>query len=186
MAINKKRVEELTYQLLIELGEDPSRPGLVDTPRRVAKFWDEFISYQDDNMETTFESIKTDQLVIVSGMRVWSLCEHHLLPFYTDISIGYLTQKEVLGLSKFGRIAHFWAHRLQTQEQLVDQISKALVSLVGDDVAVLGQGAHLCMMMRGVKTPALMTTSSLSGRFLIESDLRAEFLSLTRRQHEPF
>lgn len=185
--MSEQRIQELVRELLSQVGEDPDRPGLVDTPRRVAKFYSEFFDYFDPNMETTFEAIQTDQLVVVLDMRVWSLCEHHLLPFYADISIGYLTQKRVLGLSKFGRIAHACAHKLQTQENLVDEISKKLVSLVGEDVAVLAQGAHLCMMMRGVKTPALMTTSSLRGRFRTEPDLRAEFLSLARsRTNEPF
>lgn len=179
--MSEQRIQELVRELLAQVGEDPDRPGLVDTPKRVAKFYSEFFDYRDENMETTFEAIQTDQLVVVSDMRVWSLCEHHLLPFYADISVGYLTQEKVLGLSKFGRIAHYCAHKLQTQENLVDEISSELVRLVGPDVAVLAQGAHLCMTMRGVKTPAIMTTSSLKGRFRTEQDLRAEFLSLARR-----
>lgn len=181
-ANNSQKIEELIRQLLQLVGEDPTRPGLVDTPKRVSKFYQEFFDYTDENMETTFEAIETDQLVVVSGMRVWSLCEHHMLPFYSDISVGYLTQTNVLGLSKFGRIAHSCAHGLQTQEKLVDDISKKLINLVGPDVAVLGQGVHLCMMMRGIRTPALMTTSSLQGRFRSEQDLRAEFLDLARRR----
>ena len=187
--INRERIADLTRELLVEIGEDPLRPGLLGTPDRVAKFWDEFAGYSDTNMETTFESVSVDQLVVVSGMRVWSLCEHHLVPFYSDISVGYLTTERVLGLSKFGRIAHYFAHRLQTQEKLVEDIGQALTDLVGADVGVIGRGVHLCMMMRGIRTPAVMTTSSLRGRFRDEQDLRAEFLSLAsqgERNHGPF
>lgn len=174
-----KHLEELAREMLVTLGEDPEREGLKETPRRFAGWWKEFIDYNPGNFDTTFEAIATDQMVVVSGIRVWSLCEHHLLPFYTDIAIGYIAQSKVLGLSKFARIAHNYAHRLQIQERLVDQIAEEVRTLTGSgDVAVIGRGQHLCMTMRGIRTPALMTTSTMHGRFRTIPEVRQEFLTL--------
>lgn len=122
------------------------------------------------------------QMVVVSGMRVWSLCEHHLLPFWADVSIGYIADGRVLGLSKFARIAHKFAHRLQLQEQLVLQIADEIEAVTGTrNVAVIATGEHLCMTMRGVKTPAMMHSSVMRGVFRTDADARAEFLALTKR-----
>ena len=132
-------------------------------------------------MDTLFERVEADQLVVVSGIRVWSLCEHHILPFYCDIAIGYIASGAVLGLSKFGRIAHAYAHRLQIQEQLVQQIADEVQAMtLSPDVAVLASGVHLCMVMRGIKTPALMTSSIMRGCFRESDSARQEFLSLAR------
>src|SRR5262245_13700030 len=103
--VNYPRLLELGRELLVALGEDPDREGLQGTPRRWADWWREFIEYDPGNTETTFSSVSTDQLVCVSGMRVFSLCEHHLLPMWCDVSIGYVPGDKVLGLSKFARIA---------------------------------------------------------------------------------
>lgn len=177
--MNIEKIESLIAELLIEIGEDPTRPGLQDTPRRVASMWQEFVAFDPGKIETCFETANTDQMVVVRGMRVWSMCEHHLLPFYCDISIAYIAQNKVLGLSKFGRIAHLYAHRLQIQEQLVEQIANEVMRATdSQDVAVIGKGEHLCMTMRGVKTPAIMVSSSLHGRFRTEKETRAEFLQL--------
>jgi len=172
-------IEAATAMILRAIGEDPDRPGLVDTPRRVANWWAEFASYQDDNLDTTFPAHRVDQLVMVTGVRVWSLCEHHLLPFYCDLSMAYIIREQVLGLSKFGRIAHQHAHRLQTQESLVDHVALGLrAATKSEDVAVVARGEHLCMTMRGIKTPATMVSSSLHGQFRHDAAARAEFLSL--------
>lgn len=176
-----EKVKELTRQLLEALGEDPGREGLKETPRRVADFWSEFLQYRPGNHETVFESVKADQMVVVSGMRVWSLCEHHLLPFWCDISVGYITGDRVLGLSKFGRIAQKHAHRLQIQEKLVEDIARDVMAIVKtDNVAVIANGEHLCMTMRGIKMQSRMTSSSIHGAFK-QSEVRAEFMSLAAR-----
>jgi len=121
----------------------------------------------------------TDQMVVVSDMRVWSLCEHHLLPFYCDVSVGYIATDKVLGLSKFARIAHLMAHRLQTQEQLVHDIANQIEKITGaSGVAVLGRGEHTCMQMRGIKTEGMMSTSVMLGTFRDQPEARHEFLSL--------
>lgn len=177
--IKQDRLEELCRRLLLTIGEDPNRPGLAETPRRWAAWWKEFMEYDPGKVATVFESVTADQMVVVTGMRVYSLCEHHLLPFYCDISIGYIPQGQVLGLSKFARIAHKHAHGLQLQEQLIQQIADEIEDLGGSPhVAVLGRGEHLCMTMRGVETPAQMVTSVMRGRFRDLPHTRAEFLGV--------
>ena len=184
--VDYEGLQDLARRVLVAIGEDPARPGLVDTPRRWANMWREFVEYDPGKMETTFEAVQTDQLVVVSGMRVWSLCEHHLLPFWADVSIGYIARDRVLGLSKFGRIAHFYDHRLQLQEQLVGQIADEVERVTGSpDVAVLARGEHLCMSMRGVRTPALMTSSVLRGLFRSDASARSEFLRLATTPVRP-
>jgi GTP cyclohydrolase I len=138
------------------------------------------IDYEPGKLATTFEAVTSNQLVVVSGMRVWSLCEHHLLPFWCDITIGYIPAGQVLGLSKFGRIAQQFAHRLQLQEQLTRQIAEAVGEAAGSwDVAVLGSGEHLCMTMRGVsKAGSRMMTSAVRGSLADSEVTRKEALSL--------
>lgn len=179
--VDHERLLWLGRELLLALGEDPEREGLRDTPMRFANWWREFIEYDSGELGTTFASVTADQLVIVSGMRVWSLCEHHLLPFWCDVSIAYLVQGKVLGLSKFARIAHKCAHRLQIQERLVTQIADEVCGLTeAEDVAVLARGEHLCMSMRGIQTHAILTSADMRGKFRHNAELRAEFLSHTR------
>lgn len=179
-------IEDLARQLLVAIGEDPTREGLRETPRRFAKWWREFIEHDAGNAATFFEPITTDQMVVISGMRLWSLCEHHLLPFSTTLSIGYIAEDRVLGLSKFARIAQRYAHRLQVQERLVHQIADEIEALTKTkNVAVIAKGEHLCMSMRGVKVPAMMTTSVLRGMFRYNPDARSEFLSIVLDSHRP-
>lgn len=177
------RLLTLGRELLLAIGEDPQRPGLVDTPRRWANWWREFVEYDPGSTNTTFETEVVDQLVAVSGIRVWSLCEHHLLPFWCDITIGYISSGRVLGLSKFGRIAHNRAHSLQIQERLVHEIADDVELLTGSpDIAVLATGEHLCMTMRGIKTPSLMRSSIMRGVFRTDNAARAELLSLAQKK----
>lgn len=123
--------------------------------------------------------MNTDQMVCVSGMRVFSLCEHHLLPMWCDVSIGYIASDSVLGLSKFARIAHQFAHQLQIQERLGTQIADEVSRITGtNDVAVILRGEHLCMSARGIRTPGVMTSSVMRGVFRNEYQTRMEFLRL--------
>ena len=110
--VDHARLKELVREMLIALGEDPDREGLLETPRRIANFWREFIEYEPGKLDTTFSSVKHNQMVAVTGMRVWSMCEHHMLPFWCDVSVAYIAEDKVLGLSKFARIAHKNAHAL--------------------------------------------------------------------------
>jgi len=177
--VDYETIKSLTRALIVAIGEDPEREGLKETPRRVAAYWREFIEYNPGNFDTTFESVKSDQLVIVTGLRVFSLCEHHLLPFWCNISIGYVTKDKVLGLSKFARIAHKYAHSLQLQERLVQEIALEVQEICStENVAVLARGKHTCMIMRGVRTDGIMISSYMGGEFRDYIALRAEFMQL--------
>jgi GTP cyclohydrolase I len=177
--VDRRRLQELCRELLVTLGEDPDRPGLRDTPRRWADWWAEFIDYEPGTTGTVFEQVTTDQIVMVGPMKVWSLCEHHLLPFWCEITVAYIATDKILGLSKFARIAHQFAHQLQLQERLTYQIADEIQRVTAsNDVMVVGRGQHLCMSMRGIKTDALMSNSVVRGRFRELPALRAEALSL--------
>lgn len=178
-AIDREALKLHIRQLLVLLGQDPDIPGLVDTPRRVADMWVEFLGHDPGRLGTTFEAVTVDQLVVVKGMRVWSLCEHHLLPFWCDVAVGYIAGDRVLGLSKFGRIAQKHAHRLQLQERLVHGIAQEVQGIAGTkDIAVMATGEHLCMAMRGARMPHRMVSSVLQGRFRSDAALRAEFMAV--------
>jgi len=177
--VNYPRLLAFGRELLLAIGEDPEREGLQETPRRWADAWREFIEYDPGTTETTFSSVASDQLVCVSGIRVASLCEHHLLPFWCEVSIGYIPNNKVLGLSKFARIAHQFAHRLQLQERLGQQIADEITRITGtENVAVVLKGDHYCMAARGIRTPGRMKSSVLRGVFRTESQTRMEFLRL--------
>jgi GTP cyclohydrolase IA len=179
------RLTALGRELLDALGEDPEREGLRATPARWARWWVEFLDYDAGATETAFEAIQTDQLVVLRGIPVWSICEHHLLPFACTLTIGYLAGARVLGISKLARVAQRHAHRLQLQERLVDGIATEISRLAGtEDVAVLGEGQHLCLAARGVRTTATMYSSALWGRFRTEGATRQEFFALAGRRGE--
>jgi GTP cyclohydrolase IA len=173
--VDQDRVADAIRELLIAIGEDPNRPGIKETPARVARYWAEFIDYNPGSMQTTFDDTKSESPVTVSGMRVWSLCEHHLMPFWADITVSYIPHGRVIGLSKLARIAHFHAHSLQLQERLVAGIAETVQSLTGSrDVMVLASGEHSCMIARGIKTPGLMTSADIRGAYLADAHLRAD------------
>lgn len=177
--VDYPRLLALGRELLLAIGEDPDREGLRETPRRWADAWREFIEYDPGTTETTFASVASDQLVCVSGIRVASLCEHHLLPFWCNVSIGYIPNAKVLGLSKFARIAQQFAHRLQLQERLGEQIADEISRITGtQNVAVVLKGKHYCMTARGIRMPGRMTLSVMRGVFRTESQNRMEFLRL--------
>jgi GTP cyclohydrolase IA len=177
--VDYPRLLALGRELLLAIGEDPDREGLLETPHRWADSWREFMEYDPGTTETTFSSLNADQMVCVSGMRVSSLCEHHLLPFWCDVSIGYIPDGKVLGLSKFARIAQQFAHRLQLQERLGQQIADEISRITGTkNVAVVLKGEHLCMTARGIRTPGLMTSSIMRGVFRAQSETCMEFLRL--------
>jgi GTP cyclohydrolase I len=179
MMVDIDRIQKAALEILEAIGEDPEREGLKETPARVARFWQEFIDYECGNTDITFECVTTDQMVVVTGMRVWSLCEHHLMPFWCDVNVGYIAKDRVLGLSKFARVAHQCSHRLQIQERLAHQIADEIERLTSSsDVAVFASGQHLCMVMRGIKTEGLLKTSVTRGVFHNDPNVRMEFLRL--------
>lgn len=178
-ADDRDELEQVCRDLLAAIGEDPDREGLRDTPRRFANHWVDFINYDPGRVDTVFRSVGIDQMVAVSGMRVWSMCEHHLLPFWCDIGIAYIAADRILGLSKFARIAHAHAHGLQVQERLVTQIADDVAAHTGSaSIMVVARGEHLCMTMRGIQTPALMTSSVTRGLFRDDPKARAEGFAL--------
>jgi GTP cyclohydrolase I len=182
------RVSDLIAQLLAALGEDPTREGLTGTPARVASWWDAFLSPDRAATTTCFtESHVSGQLVVVGGMSVWSLCEHHMLPMNLQVAAGYVPAGEVLGLSKFGRIAQRHAGRLQVQERFTRQVTEDIGSVIGShDVAVAVCGTHLCMSMRGVRMEAARTTSlQAGGRFESDQVLSQQFLTLATHHIRP-
>lgn len=183
MTVDQPRVAAATRELLRAVGIDPDEsPHTSGTPERVARLWAEFMDYDPGNVSTTFPVDRVDQMVIVSGIDTWSMCAHHLLPFSSRVSIGYIADTHVLGLSKFARIAHAQAHRPTSQEELVASIADEVTKVTGtEDVAVTASGLHLCMAMRGVRTPATMTTSVTRGVFRDDPVARGEWLSALGR-----
>lgn len=179
MSVDFEKLKQLGRELLVAIGEDPNRDGLKDTPERYAKWWREFMDYEPGKIETAFSLEQNDEMISVTGMEVWSLCEHHLLPFKATISIGYIPSEKVLGLSKFARIAHKHAHRPQVQERLVQDIADEVIKITASsNVAVVADGEHSCMTMRGIRTSGSMRTSVMRGVFRDNDSTRSEFLSL--------
>lgn len=186
--MNKERVAALVQELLVELGEDPSREGLIKTPERVAKAWD-FLTqgYRRDINEIINNAVfasESNNMIISRDIEVYSLCEHHLLPFFGRCHIGYVAKDRVVGLSKLARIADFYARRLQMQERLTAQIAQEVMDVTqADGVGVVVECRHLCSMMRGVeKQNSVMTTSSVLGSFRKDDRTRKEFMALIGRQ----
>lgn len=182
MPVDVRATEQAVRDLMAAVGITDT-PHTIDTPARVARWWQEFMDHDPGNLGTTFPMDQTDQMVVVSGIDVWSMCAHHLLPFSASVTVGYLADEQVLGLSKFARIVGQAAHRPTTQEQLVEDAADAIEKHAGTpDVAVIASGVHLCMAMRGVKIPATMTTSVTRGRFRSLPETRAEWLTVTGRR----
>ena len=177
-------IEKITKELLIELGEDPSREGLIKTPHRVSKSW-KFLTggYNqtiDQVVNDAIFSVDNQDMIIVKDINYYSLCEHHLLPFMGKVHVGYIPNGKVLGLSKIPRIIDIYARRLQLQEQLTHQIAQGITEFLNPKgVGVVIEGEHMCMRMRGVqKQNASMQTSSMTGIFRKEKKTREEFLNL--------
>ncbi|HET7753896.1 MAG TPA: GTP cyclohydrolase I FolE [Anaeromyxobacteraceae bacterium] len=183
------RLESLVRELLLEVGEDPTREGLLKTPARVARALEFLTSgYRGAPREIVHQAVFTQQthnMVIARDVELYSLCEHHMLPFFGRAHIGYIAQGRVIGVSKVARLVDHFARRLQIQERLTEQVAAAVMeALQADGVGVIIEAQHLCMMMRGVeKQNSMMTTSSVLGSFRRSVTTRTEFLTLVGRQH---
>jgi GTP cyclohydrolase I len=171
-------------EILVALGEDPQREGLVDTPQRAAKAM-QFITggYRQDLGDLINNAVftsDTDEMVIVSNIEMYSLCEHHMLPFIGKCHVAYIPKGKVIGLSKIARIVDYFARRLQIQEVLTKQIAECVNQSIGaQGVGVVVEAQHMCMMMRGVqKQNSVMTTSCMLGSFRNQQQTRDEFLRL--------
>ena len=186
--MNTERIAQLTHDLLIELGEDPDREGLLRTPSRVAEAW-RFLTegYRMDMDAVVNEAVfrsEANNMVVARDIEVYSLCEHHLLPFFGRCHIGYIARDHVIGVSKLARIVDFYARRLQIQERLTAEIAHQVMDTIKPHgVGVVMECQHLCMMMRGVeKQNSVMTTSSVLGSFHNDQATRIEFLNLIDRR----
>jgi len=180
-------IVELVEALLVELGEDPRRQGLTATPERVARAMRELtdgygVKPEDVIADAIFDQ-DYDEMVVVNDIAFYSLCEHHMLPFFGHVQVGYLPKGKVVGLSKIPRLVEVYAHRLQLQEQMTKSIAEALNgTLEPRGVGVVVEARHLCMEMRGVETPGgRMITSCMLGTFRRDPRTRAEFLDLVHR-----
>ncbi|MGW8179511.1 MAG: GTP cyclohydrolase I FolE [bacterium] len=177
-------MKELITKILLELGEDPEREGLTDTPSRVEKSLHYLTSGYKKDIDSVLNDalfkVEYDEMVIVRDIEVYSLCEHHLLPFFGRCHVGYLPKDHVIGLSKIPRIVDVFARRLQVQERLTQQIAETIREAIKPrGVAVAIEAQHLCMMMRGVqKRNSKMITSSMLGKFREDQRSRMEFLNL--------
>ena len=182
--MNTDRIAGLVREILLELGEDAGREGLVKTPERVAKALEFLTSGNRTDLERVINGAiftqRTNSMVIVKNIEVYSLCEHHMLPFFGRCHIGYIPNGRVYGVSKLARLVDMYARRLQLQERLTEQISEVVMEQVGaQGVGVMIEARHLCMMMRGVeKQNSMMITSSMLGSFLDSAATREEFLDL--------
>src|SRR4051794_13648421 len=187
MEPNLQRMEELVHALLVEIGEDPEREGLVKTPHRVAAALTFLTSgYRTDPRSVINNAIftqETNSMVIVKNIELYSMCEHHMLPFFGRCHIAYIPNGKVFGLSKLARLVDVYARRLQLQERLTEQISTVVMNEIdAKGVGVMIEAKHLCMMMRGVeKQNSVMITSAVLGEFRDSQKTREEFLELVGR-----
>jgi len=180
--MDRERMEAVVREFLAAIGDDPDREGLRDTPRRVVNSWRElFAGYQQDpaTVCTTFDECY-DQMVVLKGFEFYSFCEHHVLPFWGTMSVGYIPRDKILGLSKLARVSEMFARRLQLQERLGHQIAEAIENLIHPlGVGVVIRARHLCVCARGVgKQHGAMVTSVLRGRLRDDDKARKEFLDL--------
>ncbi|MCK5805121.1 MAG: GTP cyclohydrolase I FolE [Lentisphaeria bacterium] len=180
-------MEDLIHQMLLKIGEDPTREGLINTPKRVAKSMEFLTSgYAQDPEEIVGDAIFNEDcnhMVIVRDIEVYSLCEHHMLPFYGRCHIGYIPRGRVFGVSKLARVVDCFARRLQIQERLTQQIARFVKDHIeAEGVGIIMEARHLCMMMRGVeKQNSCMVTSAMLGSFHNSEATRNEFLNLVRK-----
>lgn len=181
--VDHERIEAATTDILTAVGEDPSREGLLDTPKRVARMYDELLSgYRTDPaklINNAIFDVEYDDMVIVRDIEFSSLCEHHMLPFLGHAHVAYIPCGKVIGLSKIPRIVDMFSRRLQVQERMTRQIANFINEVLDPrGVAVVVEGQHMCSMMRGVqKGDASMTTSAMLGTFRDKPEVRSEFMS---------
>jgi GTP cyclohydrolase I len=183
--IDQDKIKRAVHDILVAIGEDPSREGIKETPRRIAEMYAEvFSGMKEDPREVLSVGFEEghNEMVILKDIPFYSMCEHHLLPFYGMVHIGYIPKGRVVGASKLGRVVEILARRPQLQERLTTQIADTIVeALQPQGVAVVIEAEHMCMTMRGVKKPGSnIVTSAMRGSFRTRAVTRAEFLSLIK------
>lgn len=177
--------EELIAQQLLLLGENPNREGLIDTPKRVIKSWNEIYSgysKEPKDVLTVFSADGYDQIVLLKDIELYSMCEHHMLPFFGKAHVAYLPDKKVIGISKLARLVDIYARRLQIQERIGEQVTTALMEyLQPKGAACIIEATHMCMRMRGVnKQNSVMITSSIKGIFLEDTSAKSELMQMIK------
>ena len=163
--MDKERIKKLIRELIIEIGEDPTREGLRDTPRRIADAYGEIFSGYDSDSELSVQFSEDSDTVVAKNIQFYSMCEHHMLPFFGTIQIAYVPNGRVFGISKLVRVVEKFSKRLQIQERITKNIADELYAQGVKGVAVVAEGEHLCMKMRGVKNDAKVSTSAFRGTF---------------------
>lgn len=176
-------MKELIKNLLIEIGEDPEREGIIDTPKRVSKAWKELTTPVEFDFNT-FDANGYSQMIIVKDINYYTFCEHHLLPFFGKVSVGYIPTKKIVGISKIPRTIEYFSKRLNTQEYFTDNIAHFINdNLEPYGVGVVVSGRHMCQEMRGVQKKGNTVTSCLLGNFMNEPTVRKEFYDNVYRSH---
>ena len=163
--MDEERVKKLVRELIIEVGEDPTREGLRETPKRIASMYKEIFAGYDSDSELSVQFSEDSDVVIARDIQFYSMCEHHMLPFYGTIQIAYVPNGRVFGISKLVRVVEKFSKRLQIQERITKNIADELYAQGVKGVAVVADAEHLCMKMRGVKNDAKVTTSAFRGTF---------------------
>jgi GTP cyclohydrolase I len=182
--VTSANFEDLVREMIVRLGEDPTREGLAETPSRVHRAYEFLVKgYKEDPEQMLKKALFTvtyDEMVIVKDIEMFSLCEHHMLPFFGKVHVAYIPNGKVIGLSKIPRLVEIFSRRLQIQERLTTQIAETIQNAIHPQgVGVVVEARHLCMMMRGVeKQHSAAVTSSMLGSFRNEQETRTEFLSL--------
>jgi len=179
--MDQNRIKNLVRELIIELGEDPTREGLRDTPERIAKMYEEIFSGYDIDSELSVQFSEDSDVVIAKNIQFYSMCEHHILPFFGTIQIAYSPNGRVFGISKLVRLVEKFSKRLQIQERFTKEIADELYSQGVKGVAVLAEAEHLCMRMRGVRNNATMITAAFRGIYEKKEE-RENIMALIRKR----
>ncbi len=179
------KAESTIREILRKIGEDPDREGLKDTPSRVVRSWSElYKGYNQDpaDIMTTFSADTYDQIVLLKDIELYSMCEHHMLPFFGKAHVAYIPDKKIVGVSKLARLVDIYACRLQIQERIGEQVTNALMNyLKPQGAACIIEAVHMCMRMRGIsKQKSIMSTSSLKGAFFTSTGARIELMGLIK------
>jgi GTP cyclohydrolase I len=175
--VNKNKLEKLLRNLLIELGENPDREGLIGTPRRMAEMYEEIFAGYRMNSGLDISFSEQSDTIIAKDIQFYSMCEHHMLPFYGKINIAYVPAGKVFGISKLARLVEKYSRRLQIQERLTKEVADEIMKMGVKGVLIIVEGEHLCMKMRGVRNGSLIMTTAYRG-ILEQKDLREHTLSL--------
>ena len=182
--MDKERVKKLVRELIIEVGEDPTREGLIETPQRIANMYEEIFMGYDSDSELSVQFSEDSDVIIARNIQFYSMCEHHMLPFFGKIHIAYAPNGRVFGISKIVRLVEKYSKRLQIQERLTKNIADELHAQGVKGVIVFTDAEHLCMKMRGVKNDATLSSSAFRGIFESNKEERESIMTQIRR-HQP-